>query len=219
MPDSELDHVAKNWDHLANAEPYFAVLTDEANRQGPGEHFWQSGDVVAEIIQREVALTGMSLSDLDACELGSGVGRVAQGMHRLCKSVTGFDISQTMVDVAVKNFPHIPFRHFFGKLEPLSCDLVYSIIVLQHNPPAVITHMLRTMFSAARHVVWFQLPLPTGEQDTKPAIPSIPMYGMPEHAVLEIGQQSGFEFVAIINDHFAVPGMASRRYVFRRKNL
>ena len=219
MPTSEFEHVAQNWDHLAKTEPYYAVLTDEANRQGPSEYFWQSGDVVASLIQREVALAGLSLSELHACELGSGVGRVAQAMYRLCKSVTGFDVSQTMVEVASKNFPYIPFKHFDGRLEPLSCDLVYSVIVLQHNPPEVIGKMLRTMFSSARHAVWFQLPLPTGEQDTMPAIPAIPMYGVPEHAVLEIGRQSGFDFVAIINDHFAVPGMDSRRYVFTRKNI
>lgn len=212
-----LNHVEQNWETLAGDTPYFAVLTDPTYKEGPNENFWISGQIVANHILADLVEAGMDYADMSACELGTGVGRVLKAMSCACSSVTGYDLSKRMVNLCRQNCPGTPCHVYGGNLPALSHDLVYSAIVLQHNPPALIGDLLKDMFQASKQAVWFQLPLPTGfEGAEKPEIPCIPMYGMTEDDVVLIGAECGFGLVFSKPNNYAGPGLDGRQYLFAR---
>lgn len=214
-----LNHVGQNWEALAGDTPYFAVLTDPTYKDGPNENFWISGQIVANHILLDLTEAGINYADMSACELGAGVGRVLKAMSSACSSVAGYDLSKRMVNLCRQNCQGTPCRVYGGSLPPLSHDLVYSAIVLQHNPPALIKDLLKDMFQASRQAVWFQLPLPTGfEGAEKPEIPCIPMYGMVEDDVVLVGNECGFCLVSSKPNNYAGPGMDGRQYLFARNS-
>jgi len=212
-----LNHVGRNWEELAGDTPYFAVLTDPTYKEGPNENFWISGQIVANHILSDLREAGMDCTGMSACELGAGVGRVLKAMSGACSSATGYDLSKKMVNLCRRNCPGTPCHVYQGSLPSLSYDLVYSAIVLQHNPPALIKDLIKDMFQASRHAVWFQLPLPTGfEGEEKPEIPCIPMYGMTESDVVALGSECGFALVSSKPNNYAGPGMDGKQYLFAR---
>ena len=211
-----LDHVKENWNHLAKSFPYWSVLTDPDYKDGPNSRFWESGVGTSTVICSDLKCIGLNPSELSACEVGSGVGRLLAPMNKCCKSATGYDISQTMVDLCKQNFPEIPCNVYHGSLPPRSYDFVFSAIVLQHNPPPLIKSMLEDMFQAAVKVVWFQLPIPPiAQEKEKPDIPCIPMYGLTESETTEIGSKMGFTLASCLENGFGgeCPG---RQYTFLR---
>ena len=216
MHNNQLKHVQNNWQRLAETDPYFSVVTDPVYKNGPNPDFWQSGEHVGHYIADHLTRTGFNVGEMTACELGCGVGRVMKGIAWRLKSVEGYDISPEMLKLCRSHAKDIALHQFTGRLPSASYDLVYSIIVLQHNPPAAICGLLETMFHAARKAVWVQLPLPTGFNDDAPKIPNIPMYGLPVHVVEEIGRANGFDMASCEDDECAGPGLPGKRYVFKR---
>jgi hypothetical protein len=205
-----LSHVKDNWEHLARTAPYWSTLTDDAYLQGPNEEFWESGKHGADDIASDIVAAGMDPSQMSALELGSGVGRLLKPMSKLFKSVTGYDISPTMIELCEHDNCHV----YSGKLPRNSHDLVFSSITLQHNPPLVIERLLEDMFLASRNAVWFQLPLPPAiPSSLNPPIPCIPMYGLTESKVKEIGSEMGFE-IASCHDNDYGGQCPSKQYTF-----
>lgn len=214
LENKRLKHIENNWDALAVKHPYFAVITDPTYESGPNYNFWNSGEITAKWICDDLSSIGLNPKELSACELGSGVGRVMFGIHDKVKDVTGFDVSNEMLWISRKRFgsflSFIKFAGFF----PGYYDLVYSIIVLQHNPPAVIIQLLNEMFKSSLKAVWFQLPLPTDNEDEEPPIPCIPMYGLSEDVVEGIGHANGFKLAFKNSNDSAGPTIESRHYLF-----
>lgn len=207
-----MSHVKDNWEHLARTTPYWSILTDQAYLHGPNEEFWESGKHGADDIVSDIVDAGMQPCHMSALELGSGVGRLLKPMSNMFKSVTGYDISPTMIDLCKQGNCHI----YSGRLPRNSHDLVFSSLTLQHNPPLVIEKLLEDMFLASRHAVWFQLPLPpVTPSSINPPIPCIPMYGLTEVRVKEIGAMMGFSMVSCHDNDYGgeCPG---KQYTFQK---
>lgn len=88
----------------------------------------------------------------DVLEVGCGTGRIAEHLHRLGLEVAGIDLSPNMIEVARREYPHLPFH--IGSMEALHAGdssvagvvAWYSII---HTPP----EQLPIIFTELRRVL------------------------------------------------------------------
>lgn len=71
-------------------------------------------------------------------DFGCGAGRWVEYFRNLGAKYVGIDISDEMIALSKSRYPDIPFDTLKGSIIPLetdSCDLVFSIAVIQHNRP------------------------------------------------------------------------------------
>jgi SAM-dependent methyltransferase len=134
------------WEDWAQADPLWAILSDPTRKGGRWEldEFFASGDHDVEEALRECAEHGLALARGRALDFGCGVGRLTQALASHFDHVDGVDISETMVRLANEHnrWPdrvqyHVNTTDDLGLLDDESFDFVLTVIVLQHNPPAV----------------------------------------------------------------------------------
>lgn len=159
------------WESLGETRPFHSVLThqcylpDRIRDYEP--QFWESGR--AEVEQLAHYLRGIgfaSCKDLTVVEYGCGVGRVTLPLAAIAKEVIGYDISEPHLKLARQrasalgrtNIRMIALGDLPAAFEP--CDVFYSKIVFQHNPPPLIGYLLRTLIRSLRRggVGVFQVP-------------------------------------------------------------
>ena len=151
------DHTKKYWNSIAVNDPYFGVLTNiqfkgkvlkkhcekEYNDSGLGNVHG-----LLKIIEDLKCYHSLNLNTAKVMDFGSGTGRMAQHMCKLCKKLTCVDISEiylTMIANLCKNnnITNID-TCVYEKLHTIDKqDLIYSLIVLQHNPPDIIKFIVK----------------------------------------------------------------------------
>ncbi len=166
-----IDRHHDDWEQLAELDPMWAILSSPERRFGnwDSDEFFATGELeAAQLLSRVDELGGLAGSGW-ALDFGCGVGRVSRALAKAFDHVVGVDISETMLargrdlnsDVANVEFVHnaAPDLHVLGAQR---FDLVYSSIVLQHQPSrelarAYIDELIRVLAPGGRLV--FQIPL------------------------------------------------------------
>ena len=160
------------WTHLGAVKPHFSVLTDARYLPGASakdlDDLWHSGEAEAATVERTLRRHGFTnLADKTCVELGCGVGRVTLGLAKRFAVVNGYDISTGHLLVAraratrdqVRN---AIFRWCKDRVIPdlERCDVFYSRIVFQHNPPPVIAELIKCALRALHPggIAIFQVP-------------------------------------------------------------
>jgi SAM-dependent methyltransferase len=167
-----LARVKSAWTFLGEERPHHSVLTDDRYRPealaANLDHFRETGQAELEQILLICARYGLSgRGGLDANELGCGVGRVTIPLAKHFTSVRGYDISRPHLDLAARYSAEVGCGNTkfveiaagtLPQFEP--CDLFYSRIVLQHNPPPVIRQLIRAIYKSLRPegIAIFQVP-------------------------------------------------------------
>jgi SAM-dependent methyltransferase len=148
------------WERLGSERPFHSVLTEP--RYLPGtfadaeREFWQSGESEATMLAGYLADLGLiKLEDASALEYGCGVGRVTVPLAGYLRNVTACDLSAPHLALAReraalmgRNNVRLLLLENPIEAEFAPCDLFYSRIVLQHNPPPIIGHLLRSLIRA-----------------------------------------------------------------------
>src|SRR5262249_14128935 len=139
--------------------PYCTVLGDERwriARMAQAEAldaFYSTGQGDVARLEAWVDRAGLTTNPDGVCaEYGCGVGRVTAWLAAKCKKVLAFDISPGHLEVAkrrmdeqgVRNVEFVLVRgpEDLGALA--GCDLFFSFITLQHNPPPIIRSVLKS---------------------------------------------------------------------------
>jgi SAM-dependent methyltransferase len=150
------------WEQLGSERPFHSVLTEP--RYLPGtfaeaeRDFWQSGESEASVLAGYLADLGLlKLENASALEYGCGVGRVTVPLAGHVRTMTAYDLSAPHLALAREraalmgrsNVRLVLLENPLGA-EFDSCDLFYSRIVLQHNPPPIIGHLLRNLIRALK---------------------------------------------------------------------
>lgn len=165
--------VAAQWQHLGKTEPHWSVLTNDSYTQDnlPRNQtaFYASGAHEVSEWRSSMARAGLGTDALKhVLELGCGVGRVTMHLAKAVPHVTGVDVSAPHLALAQARQQHegihnIQWVHLqkVGAVAGLpECDAWVSRIVLQHNPPPVMTHLLQGLLHKLKPagIAWFQLP-------------------------------------------------------------
>lgn len=168
-----LQHIQSSWEHMGATEPHWSVLTAEQYKQkniaDNEDAFYQTGKPNVETLWRSFQRNGIDPASLKTClEYGCGLGRVTRWLAERFDKVYGYDISRAHLEgagdyLSRKGLQNVTLRHIgspadVAQLEPV--DLVYSVIVLQHNPPPIIAMIVRGLLTALRPggVAYFQVP-------------------------------------------------------------
>jgi SAM-dependent methyltransferase len=158
-PDNELARLSRDWTKLGLDDPLWAVCVDPDRRGGR----WDVGEFMASG-RAEIAAALDRLDQLGICparsaalDFGCGVGRLTAALGDYFDSVTGVDISPSMLDRARSLLAGQPGCRVLHNASPdlkifpdASFDLVYSGLVLQHMPRVLATAYLTEFVRVTR---------------------------------------------------------------------
>ena len=153
-----MDRAKQIWENLGETDAYFAVAACEEFRKGnldeaAKERFFQSGKDHVESLWSEIERGfGIRFRPEQALDYGCGVGRVLIALAEKCGSVTGVDISQSMLDETRKNLSERDLNNValqnadeFLAANAEAYAFIHSYIVLQHIDPKIGSVIVRKM--------------------------------------------------------------------------
>ncbi|MBD5503061.1 MAG: class I SAM-dependent methyltransferase [Lachnospiraceae bacterium] len=159
------------WEKLGKEEPYFSVIThDEMKTENITDQiiseFFLSGNANAMEIVNTLKRNGLeNAENLDILELGCGCGRITKSLVQNFRHVNAVDISEGNLKIAKEHIDSSNVEFFLIKevedyMNLPRVDVVYSLMVLQHNSPPVIEYILDTMMSKLNvgGMLMFQVP-------------------------------------------------------------
>ncbi len=138
------DTTKKNWEGLAQKDPYWAVCThpDKTGQKWDQASFFLTGKREIDTVFKALEPKGFLPPHRDrALDFGCGLGRLSRALAAYFKRVDGVDVSKTMVQKARElhqetQWPQLHFHHneqsSLAFLPDNSFSLVYTTIVLQH---------------------------------------------------------------------------------------
>lgn len=215
------DRVERSWARMGASEPHWSVLTYERFRADriadTAPEFYATGERQVALLRAALARAGRDLATLShAVDLGCGVGRVSAALARAGLGVTAVDVSAAHLDVArahldAEGLANVETRHLatlddLGKLP--DTDLVFSVIVLQHNPPPLMSEILRRVLARVRPGGLAYVQLPVYRQgyaydvtaDAARRAGGMEMHVLPPAQVFRILDESGFRPVEVRSD-------------------
>ena len=155
-------NVRLTWEGLGDKRPFYSVLTEErylpAHIRDSEPQFWASGQIEVDQLTDYLRSIGyVSCKDMTVLEYGCGVGRMTVPLAAIAKEVIAYDISEPLLKLARKRAAALGRTNIrmvaLGDRLPAAfepCDLFYSKIVLQHNPPPLIAYLLRALIRSLR---------------------------------------------------------------------
>lgn len=205
-------HLAQYWTQAGQDVAHWSVLTEERflpqNIAANLQAFYDGGDWDARVLDATLARIGRKADEFGHCvDYGCGVGRITLHLARRFAAVTGLDISQPHLLLAAAALQEAGRDNValaqvtaVDLMPVVRCDLWFSRIVLQHNPPPVTLHVLRRAFNSLvpGGVAVFQLqvwvrdysfaiePYLTGKPGTQ-----MEMHAVPQRAILEMAHEQG----------------------------
>ncbi len=232
-----LASVEATWSQLGKEEPYWSVLTSDRYRSENfsqnEDKYWSTGIVDVRRMKAWLERNGVASTARQRClEYGCGTGRVTHWLAREFRQVTGCDISQAHLDLAqraissrIEPSQEVDFFHVrnLKSLDRLpEFEFLFSFIVLQHNPPPVITYILDKLLArlAEGGIAFFQLPTywkyytftTQAYLSRKAAVAGtdsqMEMHVVPQRYIFEIARRHGCKVLEVQPD-----GMASSREI------
>jgi 2-polyprenyl-3-methyl-5-hydroxy-6-metoxy-1,4-benzoquinol methylase len=152
--------VRRVWSRFAETDAYYSVLAHRRFRGSPPpgmlREFYASGEQDVNVVRQLIEKHGGDPRKIGTVlDVGCGLGRVSYSLARAFPKVVGIDVSpghldiarQYMADHGVANFIPICLSGVEDLGQLPRFDLLYSKIVLQHNPPPIIRIILDTLLS------------------------------------------------------------------------
>jgi SAM-dependent methyltransferase len=156
--------VAAQWEKVGSEKPHWSVLSSDeflpsALTPERLREFYASGENEVRLLQDLCTRNGLVLPGGGRClEFGCGVGRVTIHLARRFAAVEGVDISAPNLAECRKiqqeqGLGNMLLRHLrepseLSAIEPF--DVLFSRIVLQHNPPPVQRFLLKSLLERLR---------------------------------------------------------------------
>ena len=221
-----LARIGQYWAQIGAEAPHWSVLTQARFRpdgiEQSKEEFYRTGDADRDLVRKLLQRHGMDPGSLGRCvEFGCGVGRATLKLAELFPQMVGCDISAphlalAAAEAAARGVGNIAW-HRSSMAAPMPdgpWQCWYSRLVLQHNPPPVIAHLLRLAFAglAPGGVAIFQVP--TYQRDYAYRIaedlarqdpPGMEMHPLPQARIFALAAEAGLEVLEVREDtHWTV---------------
>lgn len=207
----------RDWTRLGHADPLWAVCVDRGKKGGRWDvgEFMESGRAEIADAMADLDRLGMCARRDDALDFGCGVGRLTAALAVHFGSVTGVDISPSMLSHARKlhaDNPRCRFVHNDSldlQAFPSGCfDLVYSSLVLQHMPAAMAGGYLAEFVRVVRPGGAIVILVPEAHLRTPHGI----VYAYAPHHLIGLAQRRVYGYPAPMRMH-TLPASRVRRLV------
>ncbi|HEV3040051.1 MAG TPA: class I SAM-dependent methyltransferase [Candidatus Angelobacter sp.] len=151
---------------MAKVDPLWAILSDPAKRfrNWNLEEFLRTGEAEVAALMVAAKQANLPRQHRYAIDFGCGVGRLTRALNTYFPECHGVDISASMLEMAKLHAPGCSFRlaEDLSSFADGCADLVYSSMVLQHQPDrkhvsGLIAGMIRVL--APGGLLVFQMPL------------------------------------------------------------
>lgn len=151
---------------MAKLDPLWAILSAPAKRFGNWDltDFFRTGEEEIAGLMKTTQKINLPKQHGHAIDFGCGIGRLTRALKSHFRECHGVDISSRMLEMARRLTPDCDFRdgHDLSSFANGSADLIYSNLVLQHQPDRahvveLIGDMLRVLASGGLLV--FQMPV------------------------------------------------------------
>lgn len=220
-----LAHVETTWRRLGEEDPYWSVITTDdyriVNFETNQEAFWNSGKIEVIRLQRWMKRNEIKLPVNSTClEYGCGTGRMTRWLSREFGTVVACDISEAHLQIARQAIPEevsrrVTFLRVDGPnaLDDLPAfDLLFSVLVLQHNPPPVIAYILDKLLArlSLQGFACFQVPtfqpgyrfvLAEYLAAASKGSTGMEMHVLPQRYIFDIAARNGCELIEVSPDN------------------
>lgn len=168
-----LAHTESTWTRLGREEPHWSVISAERFKQDQlaenRAEFYASGANDLALFMAFLARNGVDPTGFErVLEYGCGIGRVTRFFAERFPQVIACDISPSHLNEAelylqtcgLSNVELLRIRNIDDIVGPADLDVVFSVIVLQHNPPPTMVAILDRLLGRLRPggVAYFQVP-------------------------------------------------------------
>jgi SAM-dependent methyltransferase len=216
-------HVQTTWQQLGETEPHWSVLSSgefkQDNLAANREQFYASGQHCLRLLAAALQRCDVDFRRLSSgIEYGCGVGRVTHWLAEHLQVLHAYDISSAHLKIAREHLEaqgrkNVVYHHV-RRLDDLRqrprVDLVYTCIVLQHNPPPIIKVLIERLLAALNPggVAYFQLPCYahgysfdlTRYLAHADRVHEIEMHALPQHRVFQLIRNAGCEVLEVLDD-------------------
>lgn len=168
----------KSWNQLGEVQPYWSVSTIERYKKEKItsqeiEIFYQDGKKVIDKLKNIAEYYQLQFQGKHCLEFGCGVGRLAFSLREYFDEVTGTDISEPHLNIAInraksKKIGNVHFTkngHDLNNLENKLFDYIVSYVVLQHLTPPLMEHYISKLTTLLAQEGIAMLYLPVGHSE------------------------------------------------------
>lgn len=151
---------------MAKLDPLWAILSEPEKRFGNWDltDFFRTGEEEIGSLMKRAQQMGLPRQHGHAIDFGCGIGRLTRALRNYFQECHGVDISSRMLEMARRLTSDCDFRqgHNLNSFAKGSADLIYSNLVLQHQPDrAHVVDLIRDMLRvlAPGGLLVFQMPV------------------------------------------------------------
>lgn len=229
--------IAGEWSKLGETDAHWSVITSEnyrhANFEKHEQDFYNSGKHLASVIEVFAKRNGVQIARDHVLELGCGTGRVTAALADSFGKVTAVDVSAghlrlcrtAMEKRGIYNVSFEQLASPAGVDDLPNCSFFLSTIVLQHNPPPLIGHLLdrllakvlpggAALFQVPTHTPGYEFQIKKYLGSKKPS--DFEMHCFPMNRVFQLLQDHGFRVHEVIMDTWT--GMPGSHTFFASKS-
>ena len=213
----------QTWQSLGKSDPFWSVLSSELFRKPNFDQnaaaFYESGRLDLDRLSAWLNRNGIHGfgPQHTCCEYGCGTGRVTGWLASRFSRVIACDISEPHLALAARHieesgrgdvcFRHIESIETLNSLEAV--DLIFSFLVLQHNPPPVMAFILEKLLGSLKPggVAFFQVPtyhaayrFVAGQYVDQPETGEIEVHFLPQREVYAIAEVQGCRVLEVQPD-------------------
>jgi SAM-dependent methyltransferase len=241
--DQMFQRVEQCWRLLGNTEPYWSVVSCDQFKSGVfnanAGQFYESGRQDAKRLLAWLARNRIDSASINSCsEYGCGVGRITSGLSSHFPRVFAYDISAPHLELARQHLSGEGRSNVtFNKIDTISSlstlervDLVVSVVVLQHNPPPVIAHVIRMLLRSlnSRGLAYFQVPTYKVGYDfnarkyleSPSSTPDYEMHLLPQSSIFRILRDEGCVALEVQTDSYlGEPSWVSNTFLVQKENF
>lgn len=220
-----LNHVQNTWEKLGEEEPHWSVLSQhyfksdvlEQNK----EKFEKSAEIDMAILEATLSRNEVDINSLNTCmEFGCGVGRFTRLISRKFEKVDAIDISQSHLRIAQETLSNENIQntdlHRIRSMEELDrlpkVDFVYTVMVLQHNPPPIMKLLLVSLLNSLNDGGFAFVQIPTFNvqynYDTNEYMDNLnsedpfEMHYLPQYEIFQIIRDANCVTVEVVEDYY-----------------
>jgi len=226
-------HIQSSWTSLGLNDPYYSVLTrgkfwKKLMSNKRIDDFYESGKQEVDRLFATLTRSSIDYSVFTSCiDFGCGAGRISRWLSDEFETIHAYDVSKNYLKMAKKylnskDISNVHFHRVSGVDDLVKIpkvDMIYSVIVLQHNPPPII-HRVVVQFMEALNpggVAFFQLPTyKEGYRfvleeylDNDSSTEEIEMHVLPQHAVFEIVREGNCRLLEVVEDFCTSWGLSN----------
>ena len=232
-----LERVAETFSRFGESDPYWSVLTDNRFRMDHIDDnmrdFFETGAQSAQLLMHALTRNDIDPASIrSVLELGCGVGRVTVHLADQFARVVGVDISRGHLDAAEQaasafgktNIELVHLTRIEAIRDLPKVDCLYTVIVLQHNPPPVIKVMLEGLLDRVNPggIAYFQVPVlaPGYRYDVAEHLQQngddIEQHAIPQRVVFQVLRDLGYEVLEALPDTWVSFPALSCSFLARR---